>query len=545
MCRSLLLGSILLMLVGCGGGGGGVDVVDSPAAPVVEPPVLSADTVTSVRGTYRGTAHADGVAFKGIAYARPPIGALRWLPPEPAPVQEGTHDAFEFGAACAQFDGDGNVSSVTEDCLYLNVWTPDTAFPVDRRRPVLFFIHGGGNQRGSPDTEQLGVTVYDGAALAALGDVVVVTVGYRLGALGFLSHPALAAENAQGRAGNYGLLDQIEALRWVQDAIAAFGGDPERVTLFGESGGARDVCSLVASPLAAGLFHGAIMQSGGCRQRTQEAAEDEGRHIARNLGCDSEVDSQCLRAASPLQLLEALGPEMPGGAFVGQNIGPVVDSWVLNGSPDAVIGAGAHNPVPLVIGANAQETGHWVLGIGTGLDEAAYQALLRSQFGALLAERVLTQYPVSEYPDPAAAYTAVSTDSQFICPARHLAQAASAHSPPVFVYRFAQSLRSTPLSRAGAFHGLELFYLFQRVSELPAYTASDEDRAVEDQLARYWSAFAAAADPASSGAELPHWSTYSAETDRVLIIDADTRMVSEPRARQCDFWLELGNSQGG
>lgn len=536
--------ALVVLLASCGGGGaGGNDGSvarpnDDTLEPAPVPPVASPDTIETHCGSFQGRALAGSVAFQGLPYAKPPEGELRWLPPQPPECAPGVQPAMAFAPACAQLDDAGNVTSAAEDCLYLNVWTPAEVFPAEVRRPVLFFIHGGGNQKGSPDLEQLGVALYDGAALSAQEDVVVITVGYRLGALGFMSHPALAAENPEGLAGNYGLLDQIAALKWVQENIASFGGDPERVVIFGESGGARDVCSLVASPLANGLFSGAIMQSGGCRQRTQQQTESEGRGIAEAAGCDSLSDSGCLRAASVETLLAAQGPEPGGGVFVGQNIGPVVDGYVLLDSPEQVIHDGAHNQVPLIIGANTEETGVSVRGGSAALSESDYQALVRAQFGQVLGNLILARYPVADYATPADAFVAVSTDSQYICPARSVAQSAAAHSPAVYVCRFAKAFESTPLA-AGAFHGIELFYVFQKVSELENYPASAADIAIEDEVAGYWSAFASAADPNAGSGGLTHWRAYSATSDNVLMIDASTREVVDPRGQLCDFWQAL------
>lgn len=546
MNRLLVVSVYAFILVACGGGGGGsaapVSEVAAPVpapAPTPEPPATSPDTVATQCGRFQGVPAQGVVAFKGIPYARPPEGTLRWQPPQPVECADTVQPALAFAAACAQLDGTGTITSAAEDCLYLNVWTPTDTFPTTQRKPVLFFIHGGGNQQGSPDLQQLGVTLYDGAALASLEELIVVTVGYRLGALGFISHPALAAENTEGLSGNYGLLDQIAALEWVQENIASFGGDPGRVVIFGESGGARDVCSLVASPLANGLFSGAIMQSGGCRQRTQQQTEGEGREIAELAGCDSLTDSTCLRSASVETLLTAQGPEGGGGAFVGQNIGPVVDGYVLLESPEQAIRNGTHNQVPLIIGANTDETSRSVRSGGANLSESAYEALVLAQFGEVLGSIVLARYPVADYASPTEAFIAVSTDSQYICPARSVAQSAAAHSQPVYVYRFAKGFESTVLAAAGAFHGIELFYVFQKTSELASYSASAADQAVEAGIASYWGGLASAGDP-NAGTNVPaFWRPYTVAEDNVLRIDASTAEVTEPRAAQCDFWQGL------
>ncbi|GAB5452467.1 MAG: carboxylesterase/lipase family protein [Halioglobus sp.] len=526
------------IIVGCGGGSSSnsnnPEVVPPPSAepPPETPP--SPDTVSTQCGSFQGRVEQGVVAFKGIPYARPPVGELRWQPPAQPECGEAVQTAFDFAPSCAQFDREGDIASLAEDCLYLNVWTPDAQFPAIGERPVLVFIHGGGNQMGSPSQVQLGLNLYDGAALAVKTDSVVVTLAYRLGALGYLAHPALSAEHPQGRSGNYGLQDQLTALHWVQANIARFGGDTEQVAIFGESAGSRNVCSLVASPLASGLFSAAIMQSGGCRQQSLADAEAEGITVASAAGCDSASDASCLRALPVDTLLNALGPEVTSGAFVGKNIGPIADGEILPGSPDELIAAGAHNQVPLIIGANAEETRHW---IGASITESEYRALVYAQFGTNFGNQVLAQYPVAAYESAAAAYTALSTDSQFICPARRVAQSAALSSQPVYVYRFARSFESTPLQRLGAFHGIELFYIFQKVSELESYPASDTDRAVETTMAQYWSSFARSGNP--NGTDITSadtWEPYSTASDRVLLIDSTASQVAEPRAEQCAFW---------
>ncbi len=538
MPRLIVLLILSGIIVGCGGGSSS----NSSSAEVVPPPSTepqpetppSPDTVGTACGSFQGSVEQGIVAFKGIPYARPPVGALRWQPPAQPDCGEMVQTAFEFAPSCAQFDREGDIASLAEDCLYLNVWTPDAEFPADGERPVLVFIHGGGNQMGSPSQVQLGLNLYDGAALAAKTDSVVVTLAYRLGALGYLAHPALSAEHPQGRSGNYGLLDQLTALHWVQANIARFGGDPGQVAIFGESAGARNVCSLVASPLASGLFGAAIMQSGGCRQQSLAQAEADGLAVASAAGCDSTSDASCLRALPVDTLLDALGPEMANGAFVGKNIGPIVDGEILTGSPDELIAAGAHNQVPLIIGANTDETRHW---IGASITESEYRTLVYAQFGTNFGNQVLAQYPVADYASAAAAYTALSTDSQFICPARRVAQGAALSSQPVYVYRFAKGFESTPLQRLGAFHGVELFYIFQKVSELESYPASDTDRAIEATMAQYWSSFARSGNPnATDIANTGAWEPYSTADDRVLLIDSTTSQIAEPRAEHCAFW---------
>ncbi|NND65574.1 MAG: carboxylesterase family protein [Gammaproteobacteria bacterium] len=525
------------LLVGCGGGSSTPDDI----APPVDPPMnTSVDTATTDCGAYQGLILTDDVApvisFKGVPYAAPPVGDLRWQAPQALDCSADVQTTFDFAEPCAQLEGDGSVTSLAEDCLYLNVWTPADEFPSDDVKPVLFFIHGGGNTRGSPSEFKLGTRFYDGQRLAARADAVVVTVSYRLNAFGFLAHPALSAENFETRSGNYGILDQIAALEWVQRNIGVFGGDPQQVAIFGESGGARDVCTLVASPLASGLFSGAIMQSGSCRQPTLSEREIEGVEIAEFAGCTSTTDSSCLRDADVLTLLEAVGAELNDGALVAENVGPAVDGYLLNDSPHVAIANGSHNLVPMIIGANTEETGNFGV---TNLNVAGYENLVLLSYGAFFGNQILDAYPADNYPTPRDAWIALTGDAQFVCPSKRIAKSATQHAPPVYVYRFAQAFDNVLYGSAGAFHGIELFHIFQQTDNIDFYTQTTGDAAVEQAMAGYWSAFAANQNPNSG--TLGFWETYSPTEDRVLLIGNDLGMVAEPLTAQCEFWDQFSN----
>jgi para-nitrobenzyl esterase len=283
------LGAGLLFVVGCGdgaadGGGGASNVTAAATAPTATSASTSSSSATAGaggggacttdvmpgdgvvvtdHGAVRGVVSGDTYAYRGIPYAAPPVGPLRWRPPAPAACFDGVRDAAMFGARCPQTSDNGEGEVVgDEDCLQLNVVTPRAASA--EPRPILFWIHGGGFQSGSSSNETFGVNIYDPQEVVERTGVIVVTINYRLGPLGWLAHPTLAAEDSHQSTGNYGHLDQIAALAWVKANARAFGGDPDRVTIYGESAGGASVCNLISSPLAAGLFSGAIMQSGGC-----------------------------------------------------------------------------------------------------------------------------------------------------------------------------------------------------------------------------------------------------------------------------------------
>ncbi|HZU75187.1 MAG TPA: carboxylesterase family protein, partial [Dehalococcoidia bacterium] len=405
-------------------------------------PVTDPNAVVTSSGAYDGVASDDTVAYKGIPYAAAQVGALRWQPPQPPVCTPGVTEAAQFGNVCPQLQNGRVIGD--EDCLTLNIWEPDSvagAGPL----PVMVFIHGGGNVEGSSAQP-----AYDGTVLAERGNVVVVTLNYRLGALGFLALPALDAESPQGVSGNYGLLDQIQALRWLNTNIGAFGGDPSRLLIFGESAGGRDVCSLVASPLAAGLFTRALIESGSCTENPLSVVESRDAPLADNTGCSSAADvAACLRGLTAAQVVQALPVNVDVAAGGDTIFRPTIDGYVLTGSPLAVIAAGQGNHVPMVIGSNANETG---AAISTSIRTADdYRAAVEQRFGAALAARLLQEYPASAFPTPRAAMVALTSDVNFICPVRGMARAAAAgQQQPVFRYVFSQALEGPILRLAGA-----------------------------------------------------------------------------------------------
>src|SRR5690349_6433505 len=309
--------------------------------------VAHAQTVTATLpvGPVAGVVTPAMLEFLGIPYAEAPVGDLRWAPPEPHAPWTTPLDASTFGSPCPQTPSAFGIPSSTEDCLFLNVYVPHRKTvperDLKRKRPVMVWIHGGAFQVGSAGN-------YDPTKLVTAGDVIVVSINYRLGALGFLAHPALSAESPAGISGNYGILDQQLALRWVQDNIAGFGGDPKRVTIFGESAGGISVHTQLASPLAAGLFRRAIVQSGAVfAQPTLQAAEALGQHSADALGC-SDQTAACLRALSVDDVLA----NQPSGL---QTTSPVIDGVVLPLPLRDAFQNGAFNRVPVMQGSNHDE----------------------------------------------------------------------------------------------------------------------------------------------------------------------------------------------
>ncbi|WP_433127750.1 carboxylesterase/lipase family protein [Micromonospora sp. CA-240977] len=465
-------------------------------------PAAAADDRRSVavvrtdQGAVRGTVAADHLSFQGIPYARPPLGALRWAPPQPGPVWTGVRDATRPGAACAQLQGlPMDSASTAEDCLSLNVTTPRTAARTPR--PVMVWLHGGDFRFGRGD-------VYDGQRLAADGDVVVVTVNYRLGALGFLAHPALAGPG--GVTGNFGLQDQQAALRWVRHNAAAFGGDPGNVTLFGQSAGATSVCAHLAAPGSAGLFHRAILQSNSCANPVQTRAEAAraAEEFAQNIGCtDPGTVADCLRGRDPARLVETAG--YPGA---GVDLGPVVDGRTLPVDPAAALATGRLNPVSVLTGMNRDESRLVVWGMehsglncpqpqpGDGsescpLTDDQYRDQVRGMFGDR-AEQVLARYPRTEGQFASETLGAVLTDHDYAEPI-YSAALAFARQVPTYLYEFADddapffAEGPEPTFPAGAYHCAELPYLFA-VDYAEALTPAQQRLA--DEMVRVWSDFA-------------------------------------------------------
>ena len=489
----------------------------------------------------------DGVyTFLGVPYAAPPVGDLRFRAPLNPACWDAPRDASALGPRCVQLDGDqagpnGDVIG-DEDCLHLNVWTPETG-PEDQvtKRPVMVFIHGGGNAVGSAVDP-----LYDGAALARDHDVVVVTLNYRLAALGFLTHPALAGESAEGVSGNYATLDQLKALEWVQDNIAVFGGDPGDVLLFGESAGAVNTCTLVGSPLAAGLFHRAIVQSGGCTHRSLVSYEDGmSEPWVTASGCAGEADvPACLRAL-PAEQLVAIEPNgYPSVAGFGQGFGPHVDGYVLPQSAmDAIESGIVKVPrVPIIVGANNDETASSV----PPLTEPAFNALVQATFaifGMDVVQQILDLYALDKYGgDPTEAYIALTSDVKFVCGARRIARALAANQDePVFRYHFAYDGYTIGMNQTPkAFHGLELAYIFATFSAIKIgpfdYVPNADDLEMSAIMQDAWTAHAAVGDPSAGGLT---WPEYAGGGDPHMRLDVPSMAGDGVRTEECDFWDAL------
>jgi para-nitrobenzyl esterase len=511
-----------------GGADAGVDAGgDCALPPATEPGVVQTD-----RATVRGV-ESDGVwGFRGIPYAAPPIGALRFAPPAPPACASEEIAAMEFGPACPQFETAGGAVVGSEDCLTLNVWSA----ALDGSAPILFFIHGGGNVQGSASQAAAGRAIYDGEAFARATGSVVITINYRLGPLGFMAHPGLTAESEHASSGNYGTLDQIAALEWVRRNAGAFGGDPARVLVFGESAGAVNTCMMVVSPLASGLFSAALMESGGCPARPLATRESEGVDLSTAAGCEDDADPiACLRALDTTALLEARPGVADVAGLSAGNYGPAIDGWVITEDPFDTLENGRHNRVPFAIGANSDETSRAVPMITT---PAQYEMAVRMTFGPLgIADAVLAAYPVGDYPTPRAAYVQLTSDAKFVCGARRIARAAAAgQDEPVYRYHFTHALDSGPIAAFGAWHGLEVLFVFG-VLDVAGYVPSAGEVALSQSMMGYWSRFGATGDP--NGGSAVTWPEYDAALDNHLVLDDPIGTAEDVRTAQCDFWDSL------
>ncbi len=486
-------------------------------------------------------AKEDISVYKGIPYAAPPTGPLRWRPPQPPDPWKGVRQCTEFGPACPQPDilsrlYGTKLENVSEDCLYLNVWTP--ANTSEGRLPVMVWIHGGGNISGAGSTP-----MYDGEALARKG-VVVVTLNYRLGPFGFLAHPWLSAESPLHVSGNYGLLDQIAALKWVQRNIRAFGGDPGLVTIFGESAGGLNVCCLMASPLAKGLFHRAIAQSGHAFGRIrhlretwygQEPMERQGERIAGALGSKGVAD---LRGVSAQRLLEVSKPTIGLMQEPGNRFGPVVDGWVIPDDISAVFAAKRQNDVPLLAGSNGDEGTIFTLRPPVQSVEG-YRMLVRAVYGRL-AEEVLALYPVREASEIPRALATMLGDLGFVAGMRAFVRGMTGAKSRAYLYHFTMRPPGPFGDRLGAFHGAEIPFVFDNLNK--GLTPSDGRRqALARAMSNSWIQFARTGDPHGPG--LPHWPPYDPATDRHLEFGEVIRVGQGLRKEACDLFDRIVEDQ--
>lgn len=472
------------------------------AALLATPAAAQAPVVEAPAGAARGTLENGLRVFKGLPFAQPPVGAGRWRPPADLPPWQGVREATRFGASCIQPVRRGEsiyadeIGPTSEDCLTLNIWAPENA----RGAPVFVWIYGGSLTTGGTR-----FPVYDGAALARQG-LIVVSINYRVGVLGYLAHPELSAESDQRLSGNYGLLDQIAALRWINRNIAAFGGDPAQVTIAGESAGALSVMYLMAAPQARGLFQRAIAQSAymlsspALREPAygMPPAEAVGTWLQGQLQAGSLAD---LRAMDAQQITE-------GAARAGFIPWGTIDGVVLPRQLVDTFDRGEQAPVPILAGFNEGEIRslRFLLPPQPPADAATYEAAIRTGYGDL-ADSFLRFYPSSNIPE---SLLATTRDAMYGWTAERLVAKQTALGHPSFLYYFDHGTPATQQAGLHAFHAMEIPYVFGTTRQTaPSWPAIPRTRA-EDDLERamvgYWSSFARTGRPVAAGQ--PAWAPY-------------------------------------
>ncbi len=500
--------------------------VKSKALGILSTPLRVPAAAATSEGPVAGSMLAEGIErFVNIPYVQPPTGPLRWRAPQALAPSVSVRTAREPGALCPQ--PEAGLGAQDEDCLQLNVWRPAAPGP----HPVMVWIHGGGHTQGSAVQVQDGALFYDGTPFASRG-VVFVSINYRLGLLGYLAQRDFVAEAPDfTQAGNYGLLDQIAALRWVQRNIASFGGDPTTVTIFGESAGGVSTCALMAAPAARGLFQRAIVQSGNCLWSPPSLATGlaQGDRVTSATGCASAADKRaCLRNLSPGQLMAAVPPVIdPAGMSDGESFGPILDGSALTEAPGRAIANGTAAPVPLLIGVTDDETTTLVPANTLPATAAGYEAAIRARFPAI-AEPILQQYPAAAYPSPQRAYQDLLDDALFTCAARRAASDQASRGIPTFHYVLTETLPQPGVAALESFHGLDVVLLFAPAERLVEYPLAE-------RMQRAWVEFASGVTPGSG--EVQPWPLYqtASRLSRELNGARSSNLVDYHRDA-CNFW---------
>jgi para-nitrobenzyl esterase len=517
--------------------------------------------IETPNGMINGLRFGEVDAFRGIPYARPPIGDFRWRSPEPVQPWQSALDATAFGPACWQDNSDGNTvflntmlsrsgmpgygrwlvnqfagfaeTEISEDCLTLNVLVPRDKPPEDTPLPVMFWIHGGGHQYGS------GGGMYESQSLATKG-VILVSINYRLGLYGFLAHRDLAAEDPNGSTGNYGMLDQIAALQWVQAQISSFGGDPDNVTIFGESAGGHSVGQLMASPLATGLFHRAIAQSGTGFQQFQAidssmeniSGFEAGDRLAQMIGVSGKEEIQALRGMSTDELAAAAVSPLLTSTFH-----PQIDGYALPQPTALAFAQGKQARVPLMVGSNADEGSVlYMFGMnpidGGSLERPqsvdAWQQMLERDFGDQAAD-VSSHFAVDDDGDVIEIAAKLMGDSWFGRHAYYMAERHADASPNTYLYFFERT-PPAPEQTIGAGHAQELFSVFK--NRVPFWPTDARDDELDEEMQGYWARFAQSGNP--NNEELPDWPVFDSVSRQEMAF-ANDRSFARPVERQARY----------
>jgi para-nitrobenzyl esterase len=505
--------------------------------------------VSTTSGNIQGTDNGPSCTFLGVPFAAPPIADLRWRPPQPAtPWAPGTLTA-NVVRQCPQISLAGSPIG-NEDCLVLNIWAPHMAssglltgqpgFTPPNGRPVLVWIHPGAFQAAS-----INVADSNGRRFVEQTGAIVVAANYRHGPFGFLGHPALTAEDpSYPSSGNYGFLDQRAALAWVRAHIAAFGGDPDNVTIFGQSAGAHSVSLHLVSPESVGYFHRAIMQSGTATTRwpTRQDAESLGTSFAASVGCsDPSQVLGCMRAKTRNEVLLALPNGPQEYAESGRTVwGPVVDGLDIPDQPRVLYQDGDFNRVPTIVGATRDEG--WIYvdrSFPAGLTVEQYEAAVETEFGAAYAPAILSMYPVADFPSPKHALAQLTGDVEAVCEARRVARLIERTQTPVYLYSFEREVDAAAPDLV--IHGLDRNFVFGNNFGPPSnYVLNEDDLALFGSISSYWARFAATGNPNGDGTlywpALRHPSGRGRGAARHIVLDWPVSEGRRLREAQCDFW---------
>lgn len=528
-----------------------------PAAQVIASPNLR---VQLDQGIFEGVDKGDYVVFKGIPYAKPPVGNLRWRAPQAPTKHKGVFLANTYGSECVQvafnFLGESEPGKEkvigTEDCLYLNIWIPKGV--ETKNLPVMFWIHGGAYILGSANQKMGFIDLYEGSKLVQEGKVIMVSHNYRLGPLGFFAHKDLVGESKSGTTGNYGILDHIAALRWVKKNIGSFGGDPKNVTLFGESAGGSSVFALLASPLAKGLFSAAIAQSGALFNKSFKEDLAVGNHLVEKLGFESEIKPMNKLRKVPaeeivrsLQVDMAVPEDRPAVSF-----GYTADGVVIKDDVLTTILKGNHNKVPVIIGSNADEMtvlAPLFLRGQTNMTDSEYKVAVSGLYKLKNIDEVMTVYNKEKFGSNFEAFKQLMADTMFHTPVQVIAKALDKHNPgSVYTYTYSKKVLGL-----GAGHALDLMYLFGKEKLLMALTypfsrgifspfyfksTIRSEKNFSRMFMRYWTRFATNQNPNSiEGEDInvqdPHWPKF--QTGQVLDLNEEASSVDIQDSTQINF----------